>query len=165
MKWEELLYCLLHLSRLISGCFLQCDFYFCYIPSLCDTMSYSVLTNQQDVCDSTVFNEQKGGFRRYLVWKLFSPHWTRQSHLLLQFNHLLLLEKEITKAIFIRISHQSMPVVGTQLKKKAHIGKKSFLLLLKTDTNKKHAKKARRKMLNNHRGTVSHVLHKKAITS
>lgn len=38
------------------------------------------------------------------------------SYLLLQLNHLLLLNKQVTESILIRVGHQSVSVVGAQLR-------------------------------------------------
>lgn len=43
-----------------------------------------------------------------------------QSYLLLQLNHLLLLQKEVTQTVFVWIRHQSVSVVGAQLETNRH---------------------------------------------
>lgn len=59
----------------------------------------------------------------YIDHKLVIVIFYRRSYLLLQLNHLLLLEDEVAEAILERVGHQSVSVVGAHLEKTTHVTK------------------------------------------
>lgn len=58
-----------------------------------------------------------------LIANLSFVTFYRRSYLLLQLNHLLLLEDEVTEAVLVRVGHQSVSVVGAHLEKRTRVTK------------------------------------------